>query len=225
MGLRVWSLLGTSLSLNPEDSSVQWSSEPKWRRGTAFSPFDDFDSLYPSCLREPKAPSSHFLLVTKTEPQVRKESQSPKGLSTVKCVSKWDVFGKHDASIILERKSYINILKEQSINLSPLPGHSVFLNSLCVLYTPADEGQVGGVSVTCFVWNWEGSHAEQHLLQASAACHQQCQLCLVYRAVLWWFSFTVEATTFPTNAKALIHCEYSRNHNRLFSRSIHSRAK
>lgn len=108
MGLRVLVLLGTSLSLNPGGQQCAGSSEPKWRRGEEL--LEPIWWLWqpplPSCLREPSS-QVHTFCNDKTEPQVRKESQSPKGLSTAKCVSKWDVFGKHDASIILDVKSYI----------------------------------------------------------------------------------------------------------------------
>ena len=82
-----WSL-GTSPSLNPggQQCAVKFRAKVEEGRGTAFSLFDGFDSrLYPSCLRELSSQVPTFCN-DKTERQVRKESQSPKGLSTGKYV-------------------------------------------------------------------------------------------------------------------------------------------
>lgn len=69
-----------------QQCAVKFRAKVEEGRGTAFSPFDDFDSrLYPPCLREPSS-QVHTSCNDKTERQVRKESQSPKGLSRVKYV-------------------------------------------------------------------------------------------------------------------------------------------
>lgn len=221
-----WSLLGTSLSLNPGDSSVQWSSEPKWRRGEELlsAHLMTLTAATLSCLREPSS-QVHTFCNDKTEPQVRRKARVLRASVIVKCVSKWDVF----ENMMLPsywRKSYIISERTASIYL-PFRDILFSLQQLmCTIHT--SWWRTGRwVSVTCFVESWEGSH-----MQSSICCrlqlprsHQQCQLCLVYRAVLWLVLFHSRSHHLSHKCKALIHCEYSRNHNRLFSRSIHSRAK
>lgn len=59
MGRRVLALLGTTLSLNLGDSSVPWSSEPKWRRGEELL-------------------SAHLMTLTAASTPHVSESQAPK---------------------------------------------------------------------------------------------------------------------------------------------------
>lgn len=81
----------------------------------------------------------------KTEEQDKKESQGPKGLQVAKCTFQKERYLENIMFLTSWRAELYNISENKAPVYVPFRTFCFALNSLCVLYTPAEEGQVGGL--------------------------------------------------------------------------------